>query len=107
MHWFWRAVIAVVVGFVVERVFVAVPLVGFVPPPGATPTQRFMLAIRVSGPFGLIATLLAMTVPLVVYCYLTRRHERRVAESETRCRKCYYILRGLTEPRCPECGERI
>jgi hypothetical protein len=27
--------------------------------------------------------------------------------SETRCRKCGYILRGISEPRCPECGERI
>ena len=26
---------------------------------------------------------------------------------ETRCRKCRYILKGITEPRCPECGERI
>jgi len=25
----------------------------------------------------------------------------------TRCRKCRHILRGLTEPRCPECGEAI
>jgi hypothetical protein len=25
----------------------------------------------------------------------------------TRCRKCGYILRGISEPRCPECGERI
>lgn len=32
-------------------------------------------------------------------------HKRR--ESETRCRRCGYILRGLSEPRCPECGERI
>lgn len=28
-------------------------------------------------------------------------------DTETRCRKCNYILRGLTEPRCPECGEKI
>jgi len=28
-------------------------------------------------------------------------------DRETRCRKCGYILRGITEPRCPECGERI
>ena len=28
-------------------------------------------------------------------------------DDETRCRKCSYILRGLTEPRCPECGEPI
>ena len=26
---------------------------------------------------------------------------------ETRCRKCKYILKGLSEPRCPECGEPI
>jgi hypothetical protein len=32
--------------------------------------------------------------------------ERR-GDNETRCRKCNYILRGLSEPRCPECGERI
>ncbi len=25
----------------------------------------------------------------------------------TRCGKCGYILKGLTEPRCSECGERI
>ncbi len=28
-------------------------------------------------------------------------------DRETRCRACGYILRGLSEPRCPECGERI
>ena len=28
-------------------------------------------------------------------------------DGETRCRKCGYILKGLTEPRCSECGERI
>jgi hypothetical protein len=26
---------------------------------------------------------------------------------ETRCRKCQYILKGISEPICPECGERI
>jgi hypothetical protein len=28
-------------------------------------------------------------------------------DGETRCRKCGYTLRGISEPRCPECGERI
>ena len=28
-------------------------------------------------------------------------------DTETRCRRCGYILRGLTELRCPECGEGI
>lgn len=29
------------------------------------------------------------------------------ADRETRCRRCGYILRGLSEPRCSECGEDI
>jgi hypothetical protein len=28
-------------------------------------------------------------------------------DGETRCRQCRYILRGLSVPRCPECGEAI
>lgn len=28
-------------------------------------------------------------------------------DSVTRCRKCKMILSGLSDPRCPECGERI
>ena len=28
-------------------------------------------------------------------------------DPENRCRRCGYILRGISEPRCPECGERI
>lgn len=35
---------------------------------------------------------------LVMYAY-------RRGDNETRCRKCKYILKGLSEPRCPECGE--
>jgi hypothetical protein len=31
----------------------------------------------------------------------------RTWDGETRCRQCQYILRGISEPRCPECGERI
>lgn len=29
------------------------------------------------------------------------------ADEFTRCRKCRHILKGITEPRCPECGESI
>ncbi len=31
----------------------------------------------------------------------------RQRDAMTRCRQCGHILRGLSEPRCPECGERI
>ena len=28
-------------------------------------------------------------------------------DGHTYCGHCGYILKGITEPRCPECGERI
>lgn len=28
-------------------------------------------------------------------------------EGHTRCGRCSHILRGLSEPRCPECGNRL
>lgn len=31
----------------------------------------------------------------------------RQSDTETRCRSCGYIPRGLAEPRCPECGTPI
>jgi hypothetical protein len=32
---------------------------------------------------------------------------RPVLDGRTRCGWCGYILSGLREPRCPECGRRI
>ena len=46
-----------------------------------------------------------VVVTAAFYGILT--HYTRLFDHETRCRKCSYILRGLTEPRCPECGEGI
>jgi len=62
-----------------------------------------------------LAAVASLTVVFGLYCALCLRvyHvttcERYAAflDRETRCRKCGYILRGLAEPRCPECGERI
>lgn len=42
---------------------------------------------------------------LLTYGATTRRRSPR-SDNDTHCRKCAYILRGLSEPRCPECGER-
>ena len=41
----------------------------------------------------------------VVYIVSGRRASPR--DGFTRCGVCGHILRGLTEPRCPECGVRI
>ncbi len=47
----------------------------------------------------------ALVLAFVVYGLLTRYYGP--GDTETRCRTCRYILRGITEPRCPECGEAI
>jgi hypothetical protein len=49
-------------------------------------------------------SVIAMSVHAYVR-YVLRTEQ--VPDEETRCRKCGYILRSITEPRCPECGERI
>jgi len=51
----------------------------------------------------------AILFVLCVVVYVVNYVETYKADryDETRCRKCGYILRGITEPRCPECGERI
>lgn len=45
----------------------------------------------------------------VACCFVAAvRHRRLDALAERdahRCRKCGYLLYGLPEPRCPECGE--
>ena len=96
MHWFWRAAIAVRVGAGVE--FAAVDL-GFriVAANPATNLAYWILAIC-GGP----------SMAVLTYGLLTRRyyHLNR-SGGETRCRKCSYVLKGITEPRCPECGEPV
>ena len=58
--------------------------------------------------FGRALSATFAVVAITVYGLLTRyASPETLAERETRCRKCGYILRGITEPRCPECGERI
>ena len=51
---------------------------------------------------------LPLVLCLIVYGVLTKLVGPRVLfDGYTRCRACEHILRGITEPRCPECGERI
>ena len=54
-----------------------------------------------------IALLPVPLIALIAYAILSRFFAAERRDSETRCRKCGYILRGITEPRCSECGERI
>jgi len=60
-----------------------------------------------------MAAIILFVVPPVLFAIgaftllESRRRAARRGDDETRCRRCGHILRGLTEPRCPECGERI
>lgn len=55
----------------------------------------------------LINTFPELIVSFVVFSFVARRRHSSNAQVETVCRKCGHILRGLTSPRCPECGERV
>ena len=50
---------------------------------------------------------LSLAAPPIFVAVLIYGLGKPFTDTETRCRNCGYILRGLTEPRCPECGEGI
>ncbi len=58
---------------------------------------------------GLLFYVCALFVPLWLAIWAYHRIARRPPYSDgyTHCGKCGYILKGLTEPRCPECGQAI
>ena len=59
----------------------------------------FFTAIFFELPFYFMAAITAS----VVFNFVLRP----VDDNETRCRKCGYILKGISEPKCSECGEQI
>ena len=108
MHWFWRAVIALGIGVQLAapiRGMITIWFVSLMQQPMGPGSQALHGALGI-GAFGVgIGTVALSTV--AVYMFLGWLMESQAAGRHTRCRKCNYILRGITEPRCPECGERI
>jgi hypothetical protein len=102
MHWFWRAVIAIVCAVVTG---ICVFHVTDAHPEGFIESTHH---IGRAPSFSLFFLLPPTIVTLLVYNIVSRLFARSTrVGAETSCRKCGYILRGITEPRCPECGERI
>jgi len=50
--------------------------------------------------------LISSSVSLLVFVWLCRRRGRSI-DGLTHCGQCGYILKGLTKPRCPECGQEL
>jgi hypothetical protein len=108
LHWFWRAAIATVVACLFSGLTLDVVV-----------ANHGVLRNWVNDwiPFidnedvvlvPVLISLPAILVAFVAYVLLTRFTGGRVEEDrETRCRNCGYILRGLREPTCSECGEQI
>ena len=110
MHWLWRATIAVTIGAVYGGIS------------GALFTYSLKTCrwaddyIFASLPIDL-KTVLSLTVgayiwpcliTIVIYGLLTYYiGPKKPFDPETRCRKFGYILRGIREPICSECGEKI
>ena len=56
----------------------------------------------------ILRTVCATTLTMMTFLSFSRLLRRKYAiDGLTRCGVCGYILRGLTEPRCSECGTKI
>ena len=91
MHWFWRAAIAVVITILVY--------VGL-----CFGLDRFLYSVilvsnRVHSTIFYSLQFLNAIVAISVYGILTYRYGPRPIDPETRCRKCGYILPGMSKPR--------
>lgn len=51
------------------------------------------------------AVIPASTLVALLTCVFLGRERR--PDGETHCRRCDHILRGISSPRCSECGEQI
>jgi len=112
MHWFWRGLFAVVLGCG----SLATLFIGATVPPGIASNSHAVLSLQNTALGPPISTMLGLAIigvihsvtSLGMYGLLTRLYgPKMLTDGETRCRKCHYILKGIREPRCPECGERI
>ena len=62
---------------------------------------------RLGGSYLMLGASVYLIAPLAASVLTHVLTPKTVKDEHTRCGKCGYILKGLTEPRCSECGERI
>ncbi len=112
MHWFWRAAISLAIGTAVGNLTYG----GVLWLPASSRVWTLIDAVDtftrdhlgIVGSLGTFSRGVFVLVGLLVYRALAALFPAaRDLHPETLCRKCGYILRGISEPRCLECGERI
>jgi sulfite exporter TauE/SafE len=116
-HRFWSGAVVILLGMAQFAVLLlaGVWLTGS-PPGPAEHLERLLDRILPLLPLPMVSRVLAvgityvplpLAVCLLVYVRLMGRGKHADEPRETLCRQCGYILRGISEPRCPECGEAI
>jgi hypothetical protein len=95
MHWLLRAIVSVIAGVLAPlSINCVVSLFGF---------DGFGVFFQI----GLLILMLFTAASAVLIWEVLAKYCSTPPHRETRCRKCGYILRGLSEARCSECGEAI
>ncbi len=105
--WLWRGLLFVLMG-VTLRVVLSLILGTYFFASSVTTIWQYLGGNFKTGVH--LGKSVAFTLPSLVCCFvvfdfLARRADR--AAEESCCRRCGHILRGLSKPRCPECGEAI
>lgn len=93
MHWFWRATISILISCAMFSML-------------ADAIELLLNGCK-AWVLGFVLVFPALLLGFTIFGAMTRLRPPKNIDNETRCRKCGYILRGISEPRCPECGERI
>jgi hypothetical protein len=115
IRWYWAAVCSLLVfhaaALVTGVLLAGLPIYGDEGPLEDATEWVYQAVDKHLGhrPATVITVLLLVTpaalATMFTYAYLRGPHDAR--DGYLHCLKCDYILKGLSEPRCPECGERI
>src|SRR5262245_33394431 len=107
LHWFWRGGIATVVASIYGGLSLADTSLGRVHELIYVELRQPTRGNSFDPAFALVFIAPIALIALTTFSLLSLWRRPFSRDGETRCRKCDYILRGISEPRCPECGERI
>jgi hypothetical protein len=109
LHWLWRGMIAAAIGAICLTACI------FLDEHATDIMQHLRYALGETGLPDVAARGISYFIwglppslgAVLAYGLLTRWFGPVTDDGETHCRKCDHILRGLSAPRCPECGEAI